>query len=91
MDKHTQEKYARWFKRAVWLGIVADWVLAIPVIFAPQWVLGILGLRATADPTWTAFAGLLVLLLSLFYIPGANQPHRFRFSAWLAVFAPPRG
>jgi hypothetical protein len=54
-------------------------------------VLGILGLRATADPTWTAFAGLLVLLLSLFYIPGANQPHRFRFSAWLAVFAPPRG
>lgn len=83
--------YAVWFRRAVWLGIIVDWVLAIPVIFAPQWVLGLLGLRPTADPVWTAFAALLVFLLSLFYIPGANQPYRYRFNAWFAVFARPPG
>jgi len=88
MDKST---YALWFKRAVWLGIIADWVLAIPVIFAPERILDLLGLRPTQDPVWTAFAALLVLLLSLFYIPGANRPDRYRFNAWLAVFARPPG
>ena len=82
---------AKWFRRAVWLGIVGDWVLTVPVIFAPEWTLHLLGLRATQDPVWTAFAGLLVLLLSLFYIPGANKPYRYRLNAWFAVFARPPG
>ncbi|HEX2252280.1 MAG TPA: hypothetical protein VHQ65_03325 [Thermoanaerobaculia bacterium] len=80
-------KYSTWFRRAVWLGILADWALGIPTIFAPEWVLDTLGFRATGDPVWTAFAALLVVLLSLFYIPGASDPHRYRFNAWLAVFA----
>ena len=84
-------KHAIWFCRAVWLGIIADWVLGIPTIFAPEWVLGVLGMRQTQDPTWTAFAGLLVLVLSLFYIPGATDPYRYRFNAWLAVLARPPG
>lgn len=77
----------KWFRRAVWLGIIGDWILTIPVIVAPEWTLQLLGLRPTADPVWTAFAGLLVLLLSLFYIPGADQPYRYRFNAWFGVFA----
>ena len=80
-------KYAVWFRRAVWGGVVANWVLAVPAIFAPEKVLDLLGLRPTADPVWTAFAALLLFLLSLFYIPGANHPHRYRFNAWLAVLA----
>jgi hypothetical protein len=84
-------KYAKWFRRSVWLGILADWALGIPTIFAPEWVLDTLGFRPTGDPIWTAFAALLVVLLSLFYIPGANQPYRYKFNAWLAVFARPPG
>ena len=83
--------HAVWFKRTVWLGIVADWLLGIPVIFAPEKVLELLGFRATVDPVWSAFAALLVVLLSLFYIPGAINPERYRFNAWLAVFARPPG
>jgi hypothetical protein len=78
---------AKWFRRAVWLGIVGNWVLTLPTIFAPERTLDLLGLRATHDPVWTAFAALLVFLLSLFYIPGANWPYRYRFNAWFAVFA----
>jgi hypothetical protein len=83
--------HARWFGRALWLGIIADWVLAVPTIFAPHWVVRTLGCRPSADPVWTAFAALLVLLLSLFYIPGATNPYRYRFNAWMAVFARPPG
>ena len=82
---------AVWFRRAVWLGILADWALGIPTIFWPQEVLGLLGFRPTADPVWTAFSALLVVLLSLFYIPGAQKPYRYRLNAWLAVFARPPG
>ena len=84
-------KHAVWFRRSVWLGILADWALGIPTIFAPEWVLSTLGFRPTGDPVWTAFAALLVVLLSLFYIPGANRPYRYKFNAWLAVFARPPG
>jgi hypothetical protein len=79
--------HARWFGRAMWLGILADWVLAVPAIFAPEWTMTIFRLRPTADPVWTAFAGLLLFLLSLFYIPAATNPYRYRFNAWMAVFA----
>lgn len=84
-------KHAVWFRRAIWLGILADWALGIPVIFAPETVLDLLGFRQTMDPVWAAFAGLLVVLLSLFYIPGAQNPHRYRFNAWFAVLARPPG
>ena len=84
-------KSAVWFRRAMWLGILADWVLGIPTIFAPEWVLKTLGFRQTGDPVWTAFAALLVFLLSLFYVPGACNPHRYPFSAWFSVFARPPG
>ncbi|MBK1724580.1 hypothetical protein [Thiocystis violacea] len=83
--------HLKWFRRAVWLGILGDWVLTLPVIFAPEAVLDFLGLRATHDPVWTAFAGLLVFLLSLFYIPGANKPYRYKLNAWFAVLARPPG
>jgi|GEM_PF-543677 len=84
-------RYTVWFRRALWLGIIADWLLGIPTIFAPRIVLGLLGLRPTGDPVWTAFAALLVVLLSLFYIPGASKPHRYRLNAWFAVLARPPG
>jgi hypothetical protein len=84
-------KYATWFCRAMWAGIIADWVLCIPTIFAPNAVLSLLGMRLTQDPVWTAFSTLLVLLLSLFYIPAASDPYRYRWSAWISVLARPPG
>lgn len=84
-------KYAVWFSRIVWLGIIQDWVIGLPAIFAPTWILGLLGQRPTQDPVWTSFAGLLVFLLSLFYIPAAIDPYRYSVNAWLAAFARPPG
>lgn len=87
----SRNPYARWFRRAMWLGIVQDWVLGIPAIFAPERTLKAVRQRPTGDPVWTSFAALLVVLLSLFYIPGARDPVRYRATAWLSVFARPPG
>lgn len=81
----------RWFRRAVWLGILADFGLGIPAIFFPEKLFDLLGFRQTGDPVWTAFAALILVLLGAFYIPGANRPFRYRANAFLAVWARPPG
>jgi hypothetical protein len=84
-------RYLPWFRRAMWAGIIQDWVMAIPAVFAPEKTIRAVRQRPTGDPTWTAFASLLVFLLSLLYIPGARDPFRYRTSAWLSAFARPPG
>jgi hypothetical protein len=42
-------------------------------------------------PVWPAFASLLLVLLSLFYIPGALDPRRYKATAILSVLARPPG
>lgn len=84
--------YADWFRRAMWLGIIADWVLGIPGIFYPNATLALVGQPlALETPVWPAFASLLLVLLSLFYIPGAMNPYRYRATAILSVVARPPG
>src|SRR5260370_7578835 len=81
-------KYAVWFGRAIWLGILADWVLCLPAIFAPNWTLELFGQQpAVYDAHWVAFAALLVVLLSFFYLPAALDPYHYSVAAWLAVLA----
>jgi hypothetical protein len=84
-------RYAKWFKRAMWAGILQDWALGIPAIFAPEKTIRLVRQRPTKDPTWTGFAALLVSLLGLLYIPGAQDPVRYRASAVLSVLARPPG
>jgi hypothetical protein len=79
-----KNKARLWFKRAVWLGIFSDWLIALPLMLFPEWTLTTLHLRVTEDPIWTAFGAMLLLLVTFFYIPGANEPDRFRLSAALA-------
>src|SRR3954447_11043414 len=86
-DETAMNPYARWFGRVMWLGILADWLLAGAAIIAPEFTMQVFRLRPTGDPVWTAFAGLLLFLLSLFYIAPAGNPYRHRFAAWVATLA----
>jgi hypothetical protein len=80
--------YEAWFGRAVWLGILANWFLAIPGIFVPNAVLGLAGQTPDLEhPVWPAFASLLLVLLSVFYIPGAVNFQRYKVVAILSVLA----
>lgn len=85
-------RYARWFRIAVWVGIIADLALGIPGIFAPNLILSLVGQKTSPpDAIWISFASAVLVALGIAYIPGANDPYRYRVNAWLAVLARPPG
>ncbi len=62
--------------------------LAIPGIFWPNATLGLVGQTPDLEhPVWPAFASLLLVLLSLFYIPGAVDLRRYKATAILSLLA----
>lgn len=78
---------AIWFRRVMWLGIIANVVLSLPTLFFPNTMMRAMGQRPTGDIVWTAFAANLLILLSLLYVPAAKDPFRYRLTAIFAVIA----
>jgi hypothetical protein len=74
-----------WFRRVVWIGIVANLGLAVPTLLAPERMIEFVGLPAATPLLWPRFAALLLILLSLFYMPAAIDPLRYRLVAWLTL------
>ena len=77
--------YARGFKIAVVAGVIANDALASSALFAPDWFLHALGFDAAYPDLWVRFSALLLILLGLFYLPGALDPRRYRANAWLSL------
>lgn len=74
------------FKIAVWIGVIANWSFAIWAVFSnPHTLLQGFGLGDVADTTWLYNYSFLLMILSLFYIPAANDPFRYRVNAWLLI------
>lgn len=80
-------KYAIWFGRVVWLGIIANYTFVIPTLIWPERVLAFLNLDPTNTPIWVRAAIYLLGQLSLFYIPAAINPYRYRANAYLSIFS----
>ena len=74
-----------WFTRVLWIGILANLALAIPTLLVPETMLALNGYPQTVPIMWTRFAALLLILLSLFYMPAGIDPDRYRAIAWLAI------
>jgi hypothetical protein len=79
--------YSIWFGRVVWLGVLANLSFSLPAIFAPRLMLGFLNLEPTMPHIWVRFSGLLLFLLSLFYLPAAQNLYHYRANAYLSVFS----
>ena len=77
----------RWFRRILWLGIVANLALAVPTLLIPEQMMRLSGFPIAAPLVWPRFAALLLILLSCFYMPAGIDPNRYRVVAWLAVSA----
>lgn len=77
----------RWLNWATFIGAMINIVgMALPFIFAPQWYLDWLGLPGGGGSViWMRQAGLLLLLISILYIPGGADPFRYSLNAKFAV------
>ena len=74
-----------WFRRVLWLGIVANLALAVPTLLAPERMIVLTRLPPASPVLWVQFSGLLLILLSVFYMPAAIDFVRYRATAWMAV------
>ena len=76
-------KYLRWYAPAVWLGVIANLLgFVLPVLFAPGWLLRQLRLPYMPyQDVWLRDAALLLLFLSITYIPSAMDPLRYKVNA----------
>lgn len=83
----SESAAGRWFRRVLWIGIAANIALAVPTLIDPAAMLARSALPAATPELWPRFAGLLLILLSVFYMPAAINPDRYRTVAWLAVWA----
>jgi hypothetical protein len=71
----------------VWLGILANFALAVPSLFAPDRVIAMANLPQATPLMWPRFAAWLLIVLSLFYMPGAMDVDKYRVPAKLSVFS----
>ena len=78
---------ARAFRITVWIGVLVNFAFGLTALFAPNWLLDTMGFQEADPDVWPRFAAWLLLLLSLFYVPGANDIVRYRANAVLSVFA----
>src|SRR6266567_3510931 len=72
-----------WFRRFVWLGIIANVIITLTSIFCTEWVLGLLELEPAYPLVWPRFGALGILLLSGFYLVAARDPCG---SHWATLF-----
>lgn len=76
----------RWFGIVVLVGIAVNLVFALQALFAQQLLVGALTPgRVLLAPIWLAYTGLLLLVVSLFYLPVGLAPARYPVFAWLSV------
>jgi hypothetical protein len=78
---------SRWFSRVVWIGIVCNLALAVPTLVAPGPTMTLSRMPPASPLLWPQFSALLLVLLSIFYIPAALDFARYRITAWSAVGA----
>lgn len=83
----TRSAAVQWFRRVLWLGIAVNLSLAVPTLIAPLRMAALFDVPIAEPLLWPRFAALLLILLSVFYMPAAVDPHRYRVVAWMAVFA----
>jgi hypothetical protein len=75
----------RWFSRIVWIGIIANFALAIPTLLFPAQMMARTGIPPATPVLWPQFAALLLILLSIMYMPAAIDYRRYYLTAWFTV------
>jgi len=87
--KYALDKSTVWIARhsiLIWIGIALNLLLIIPLFFFPERMLAFLNLPPLTQTIWARASGMLLAIISVFYVPTTFDFARFRPYAWLAVF-----
>ena len=84
----SPNRYAVWFGRALWLGILVNLSFAIPALFTPGAFVGMLGLSEHLPETgiWLRNTGMLLVVLSGIHALVAADPlGALPFARWVVA------
>ena len=79
--------YAKYFSLVVRVGVVGNLIITIPGILVPGVLFDLLNLGDAVPDVWARLASWLLLLLSLTYLPAANNPFMSKMLSSLTVLA----
>jgi len=71
----------KWSSRIIWTGIIVNMLFVFPLFFAPEFILNIFHLKLDRV-IWAQAAGMLLFIISIYYIPAALDIDRYRANAW---------
>lgn len=78
-------KWLKWFRRVVWLGIIMNLFFVVPSILTPQLLNITFGLGTESNDVWLRNVGMLLLSVSIFYAGATFDPLRFPGYTWLVA------
>ena len=78
-------RYAFWYSRLVWIGIVVNMLFVIPLALHPGWFLRLLKIPLD-QLIWGQTAAMTLFIITVFYMPAASDPTRYRVVAWMHAF-----
>jgi len=70
-----------WFRLLVALGGIANLAFAIPALFAPEFLARLIDTGNIDPNVWLRNVGILLIILSSFYIPAIQDPFRYLFNS----------
>lgn len=89
MPSGKQYKYytgLKWFRFLVGLGFVINMLLfALPALFTPRLLESLLNVGTTNTIYWLQNVGILLVIVSVMYIPAIRDPFRYLFISFLLV------
>ena len=81
----TGNPWARWFGRTVLLGVVVNLFFVVACFFFPRPMCELLHLKVPDPIIWVRTSGMLLFIISVFYIPAALDPFRYRATAIMHI------
>jgi len=85
---NAAERYARLakrYKQVTWLGIVLNCFFIFPLLLIPGFTLQLLKIPVPEDLIFVRTAGLLLLWITIFYVPASFDLKKYRVYAWLSA------
>jgi hypothetical protein len=84
--KYTYYTGLKWFRFLVGFGFVTNMLLfALPAIFSPRLLESLLNVGTTNTIHWLQNVGILLVIISVMYIPAIRDPFRYLFISVLLV------